>query len=424
MSVKKRFGLVVFGASGFTGRFVVREVARAADEERGEFAWAVAGRNRDKLQSMLQEAAQSLGKINLGDVGVIVCNINDDESLASMCREANVVLNCVGPYRFYGEPVVKACVENGANYVDICGEPKFLESMQLKYDKLAAEKGVYIVGSCGFDSIPADMGVLYTRDQFPGTLTAVESYLAIQTGAEGAGVHFGTWQSAIHGFSDQASLRTLRKKFGYKPLPVVGRKLTKRGMVFYSKDVERWAFPFPGSDASVVRRTQRFMHENLERVPLQYTAYATIGSVGYLLLAILMGIIFGLMARFSFGRKLLEKYPKLFSFGIFSHEGPTEKQMQGTSFSMTFFGEGFSQTQDMKQDKPEQKITTQVRGPDPGYVATSILMVQSGLTLLQERSALPPKGGVYTPGIAFGGTSLIKRLIKHGMHFSVLAGPK
>ncbi|KAG9465561.1 hypothetical protein GDO78_018090 [Eleutherodactylus coqui] len=165
------YQLVIFGASGFTGQYVVEEVARTADGEdyRGqELRWAVAGRSQKKLEKVLSWAAERLGKPQLKSIDIVICDINDAPSLADMCKKASVVLDCVGPYRFYGEAVVKACIENGAHFLDISGEPKFLESMYLKYDRQAADNGVYIVGSCGFDSIPADLGVLFTRNSIQG----------------------------------------------------------------------------------------------------------------------------------------------------------------------------------------------------------------------------------------------------------------
>ncbi|NWU60676.1 SCPDL oxidoreductase, partial [Pterocles burchelli] len=228
---ERPYELVVLGASGFTGQFVVEEVARAAagGALRGPLRWAVAGRSREKLQAVLERAAQRLGKAALGaEVGVLLCDVGDAGSLAAVARQTRLVLNCVGPYRFFGEPVVEACVENGASCIDISGEPQFLEGMYLKYNEKAAGKGVYIIGSCGFDSIPADMGVLYTRDKLKGTLTAVESFLTVKSGPEGSCIHDGTWKSAVYGLVDQDNLRKLRKKIGHAPVPVVGAKLKRR----------------------------------------------------------------------------------------------------------------------------------------------------------------------------------------------------
>ncbi|XP_073194417.1 saccharopine dehydrogenase-like oxidoreductase isoform X2 [Lepidochelys kempii] len=360
------YELVVFGASGFTGHFVAEEVARVAagDELRGSLRWAVAGRSRDKLEGVLDKAAERLGKPELkSEVGIILCDVSDPSSLADMAKQAAVVLNCVGPYRFFGEPVVKACVDNGTSCVDISGEPQFLEGMYLKYNDKAAEKGVYVVGSSGFDSVPADMGVLYTRDNLKGTLTAVESFLTVKSGPEGYSIHDGTWKSAIHGLADQDNLRKLRKQIGHKPLPIIGAKLKRRGLVFYSQEFREYSIPFMGSDVSVVKRTQRYLHTDLQETPVQYAAYATVGGIASVIKLMFAGLLFFLLVKFSFGRNLLTKYPEFFSSGHFTKKGPTQKQIDGSSFTMTFFGEGYCEGQDPQQGKPNVKICTQVKGP-------------------------------------------------------------
>ncbi|XP_077139291.1 saccharopine dehydrogenase-like oxidoreductase isoform X4 [Ranitomeya variabilis] len=359
------YQIVVFGASGFTGQFVVEEVARAADGEdyRGqELRWAVAGRSKKKLEDVLSWAADRMGKPQLKSIDILISDVSDEASLAEMCKKASVVLDCVGPYRFYGEAVVKACIENGAHFLDISGEPKFLESMQMKYDSQAADSGVYVVGSSGFDSIPADLGVLFTRNSMQGTLTAVEGFLSLKSGPEGTCLNEGTWQSAIHEAKDQANLKNFRKQLALKPLPVIGKRLKSRGAIFYSNEVQKYSIPFPGSDAAVVERTQRYLYENLQETPIAES-----------------------------------------------------------SFSITFFGEGYSQGTDPQQEKPNVKICTQVSGPEIGYVTTPITMVQAGMTILKEPESLPKSGGVYTPGAAFSKTKLIDRLNKAGIHFTVLS---
>ncbi|XP_055027610.2 saccharopine dehydrogenase-like oxidoreductase [Misgurnus anguillicaudatus] len=421
-SSARPYHIIIFGATGFTGQFVVEEVARTASEgPKGTLKWAIAGRSKAKLDKVLEQAAAVLSKPELAsEVDVIVADVGEPDSLAALCKQAVIVLNCVGPYRFFGEPVVKACVENGAHYLDISGEPQFLESMQLNYHNQAAEKGVYIVGACGFDSIPADMGVIYTRDQFKGTLTAVESFLTASAGPEGGCIHDGTWQSAIYGLADSDKLRSLRKKFGHKPLPVVGAKMKRRGALFFSNEVQQYAIPFMGTDPSVVKRTQRYLHEELNETPVQYGAYAGVGGISNLFKLLFAGMMFWLLVKFSFGRNLLIKYPEFFSFGFFSKAGPTRKQMEGSSFRFGFFGEGYTEGVDPTEGKPNAKIRTTVQGPEAGYVATPLAMVQAAITMLNESKSLPKTGGVYTPGATFAKTTLIDRLNKHGIQFSVL----
>nr|XP_056709701.1 saccharopine dehydrogenase-like oxidoreductase [Euleptes europaea] len=427
MATGRPFQLVVFGASGFTGQYVVEEVARVAaeDELRGSVRWAVAGRSKEKLEAAVERAAGKLGKAELkSEVDIILCDVSDPTSLANMAKQAAIVLNCVGPYRFYGEPVVKACIENGASCIDISGEPQFLEGMYLNYNDKAAEKGVYVIGSCGFDSIPADMGVLYTRNHLKGTLTAVESFLNVKSGPEGSCIHDGTWQSAIYGLADQDNLKKIRRQIGYKPLPVVGTKLKRRGALFYSNEFSQYSIPFMGSDVAVVKRTQRYLHTHLQETPVQYAAYASVGGIGSVIKLMFAGLLFLILVKFNFGRKLLIKYPEFFSGGYFTKEGPTEKQMEGSSFEMTFLGEGYSPGQDPQKGKPNVKICTQVKGPEAGYVATPIAMVQAAVALLKDKSSLPKEGGVYSPGAAFSKTKLIDRLNNHGIEFSVISQPE
>ncbi|XP_036309433.1 saccharopine dehydrogenase-like oxidoreductase isoform X5 [Pipistrellus kuhlii] len=385
MATKQRpFHLVVFGASGFTGQFVTEEVAREQMDPEGSsrLAWAVAGRCREKLQRVLERAAEKLGRPTLPtEVGIIICDISNPASLDEMAKQATIVLNCVGPYRFYGEPVVKACVENGTSCIDISGEPHFLELMYWKYHEKAAEKGVYIIGSSGFDSIPADMGVIYTSSKINGTLTAVESFLTINSGPEGLCIHDGTWKSAIYGFGNQNQLKKLREQSNLKPVPIVGTKLKRRWPVSYCRELSSYSIPFMGADVSVVKRTQRYLHENLEQLP----------------------------------------FPWLFSFGYFSKQGPTQKQLDGTSFTMTFFGQGYSHSTPTENNKPNIRVCTQVKGPEAGYIATPIAMVQAAMTLLNDASNLPTVGGVFTPGAAFCRTKLIDRLNKRGIEFSVIS---
>ncbi|XP_048340712.1 saccharopine dehydrogenase-like oxidoreductase [Sphaerodactylus townsendi] len=427
MATGRPFQLVVFGASGFTGQFVVEEVARVAaeDELRGSVRWAVAGRNKEKLKAVVERAAEKLGKAELkSEVDIILCDVSDPTSLAAMAKQAAIVLNCVGPYRFFGEPVVKACVENGANCIDISGEPQFLEGIYLNYNDKAAEKGVYIIGSCGFDSIPADIGVLYTRNNLKGTLTAVESFLNVKSGPEGACIHDGTWKSAVYGLADQDNLKKIRKQIGHKPVPVTGAKLKRRGALFYSNEFSQYCIPFMGSDVSVVKRTQRYLQTHCQESPVQYAAYTTVGGIGTVIKLMFAGLLFLILVKFNFGRKLLLKYPEFFSGGYFTKEGPTEKQMEGSSFEMTFLGEGYSEGQDPQKGKPNVKICTQVKGPEAGYVATPIAMVQAAVVLLKDKSSLPKQGGVYTPGAAFSKTKLIDRLNNHGIEFSVISQPE
>lgn len=414
-----RYDLVIFGATGFTGQYVVEEVIRIS-EHNPKLTWAVAGRRASRLKEVLSNAYKEAGK-EVEDIPVITADVEDVASIIEMCKQSKVVLNCVGPYRFYGEAVVKACVENGAHHVDISGEPQFLERMQLQYNQAAKDAGVYIVGACGFDSIPCETGIEYLRQKFPGQLSYIETFVDMTVGPDGIHYNYGTWQSAIHGFAHANELRPLRKALFPERLPMPKYKAPHRWPLFFSSDVDGWCLPFPGSDKSVVTRSQYYLLEEHKLKPFHMAAYIKQSSFFSALKTIFTALMFAMFASFSFGRKLLESYPGIFSLGSFSKVGPTRKQIMGSTFTITLVGYGhkdkLSEDSDDYTTPPDTKLIVKVKGPEPGYIATPICLVQSALVLLQEKDKLPPTGGVYPPGGAFYKTALVERLAKSGLDF-------
>jgi len=408
-----RYDIVVYGASGFTGQYVVQFVHRAALEH--GISWAVAGRNEGRLSEVLKTAGHA-ESADLSKVPIVLCDCGDSASLNKMASSARVVLNCVGPYRFYGEPVVEACVEAGAHHVDISGEPAFLEKMQLKYHQKALENGVYVVGSCGFDSIPSDVGQVCVKKEMGGDLNSVETYLSVTIpDLPGAALNFGTWQSAIYGFAHAQELRSIRKSLYPERLPTPEHKLRPRGNLFYSDLVGSYCMPFLGSDKSVMVRTQREYYAAKEEHPAQVQCYVQMRWIN-IILTMLVGLIFGLLASSKFGRSLLENYPGFFSFGAVSKQGVPKQKADETNFKMTLVGKGWK-TKGSHDGPPTRTVQTVVEGKNVGYGATCECMVQAGLVILQELSSLPSAGGVYTPGFAFAETTLVDRLNKHDVTF-------
>ncbi|XP_063297248.1 saccharopine dehydrogenase-like oxidoreductase [Pelobates fuscus] len=409
----RQYQFVVFGASGFTGRYVVEELARVMIEgetKTPKLRWAVAGRSQVKLEEIVARLARKIGKPQLkSEIGILICDVDDYATLTRMCKKAAIVLNCVGPYTLYGEPVIKACIENGANYLDLCGEPQFLEEMYLKYDKKAAEKGVYIVGSAGFTSIVAELGVLFTKSKMEGTLTAVESFF--YNVPESVIYHNGSWKSFVHGIGYQNSLKKIKNQMSHKPLPVFCKTL--------KRDPGLYAIPLLGADTSVVTRTHRYLYEHLQESPVYYSANVAVSSFVSAVLLTLAVFLMSLLATFSWGRNILIKYPRFFSCGTFSAEGPTQRQIDETSFKIKFIGEGCSKGRDGQKDIPDLKIRTEVSGPEAAYVTTPIVIVQAAMTIFKEPGALPKGGGVFSPGAAFSKTRIIDRLRKAGLHFDI-----
>uniref|UniRef100_A0A673M7I8 Saccharopine dehydrogenase-like oxidoreductase n=1 Tax=Sinocyclocheilus rhinocerous TaxID=307959 RepID=A0A673M7I8_9TELE len=338
----------MFGATGFTAQFV----GGCADVlPGGTLQWAVAGRNRDRLQ----KSTHSGSKPELKCVEVIVTDVTETESLAIMCKQGIIVLNCVGPYRFYGETVVKACIENVAHCIDICP----LHVLSKVVDVLAFVQLSCLLhqGGCGHDAI----------------------------------------------------LRRIRKKFGHKPLPVVGTRIKKRGALFFSKEIEQYAVPFKGSDPSVVD------------ILFDYMAYVGIGGLFSVLKTLFAGMVFWFMVKFRVDRGLLTQFPEFFSFGLFSKTGPTRKPFchcclipdEWTSFCLRFMGEVYT----TGQDKPNATVSTEITS------ILSVICVECVTSCLTHCPFIGPRwGGLYTPGSAFARTTLIDHLNKHGIQFSLKNG--
>lgn len=429
--MSREFDAVVFGASGFTGQYVVEEMALSMDMDslykHNNLKWAVAGRNKDKITQVLNEVAinTKLGWCN--QVPIIEADINNYDSILDMCKRTRLIINCVGPYRFFGEPVVKACVEAGADYVDISGEPQFLEGMQLKYYDEARKKGVYIVSAAGWDSIPADVGTTWTKQQFQGDLNGVEIIVDAEA-PDGSKMNFGTWHSAIYGYACANELKPLRQKL-FKDIltPPPTRSnypLRHRPFMGYIEEVKGRCLPFPGSDRSVVRRSEILKYNSKKERPVYCETYFRVGTYFSGLLVVMVASVFGLFAKFGPGRYLLKRFPGFFSFGVVSKEGVPRSSLLKCSFSHTIIGYGWDSKLDdvdrQHDTPPSKKIITKISGPDPGYIATSTFLVHSGMTLLFDRQKLP-EPGVITPGACFRDTYLIDRLTKRNIKFEILS---
>lgn len=366
---------------------------------------------------------------DLSGIPIIIADVKDQQSLVDMAKKAKVVVNTCGPYRHFGEQVVKACIEAGTHHVDVSGEPQYMETMQLKYNEQAREKGVYIVSACGFDSIPADMGTVFLQENFNGTVNSVETYLRTfftnNYKPSGAGLNFGTWESAVYGLAHANELRGIRSKLFPTRLPRFAPQLKDRPVVHKSVHIgNRWCLPFPGSDRSVVMRSQRHFFDKDKQRPVQMRAYVAFDALSHVFGVVFVGIIFGIMAKFSFGRKLLLDYPQFFSFGLASKDGPKEATNENSNFEMVFYGVGWkeklSEPTDTFESAPNKKVTTRVVANNPGYGATCIALLLTATTILKESAKMPETGGVFPPAAAYKNTSLISELQKNGFTFEVL----
>ena len=405
MSEQREYDVVVYGATSFVGQILCGYLVRRHGTD-GDLRWAIAGRSASKLD----EVARSTG----ADVPRIVADAADRPALDQMAASTRVVASTVGPYSLYGSELVEAVVEAGGDYCDLTGEVQWMRRMIDAHQARAEQTGARIVHTCGFDSIPSDLGTWFTQqraiEQFDAPCVEVRMSVA---GAKG-GVSGGTAASGMQMFEEMAADPALRKVVGdpYVLAPVDLRQGPKQpGMSRPTRDdrFESWVAPFvmAPTNSAVVLRSHALLGQPWGR---DFTYGETMmtgpGLVGGMAA---WGMTAGLAAfsgAASFGptRKLLGKViPK-------PGAGPSETKQQAGYFDLRFVGRTAS----------GQEIRTKVTGDaDPGYGSTAKMLGESAVAFLD----LDPSevgGGFWTPASAFG-DALIERLEAHaGVRFDVL----
>ncbi|RWS27573.1 hypothetical protein B4U80_06290 [Leptotrombidium deliense] len=438
----REFDIVVFGSSGFTGVYVVEELIVSAFENKSggdrELKWAVAGRNAAKTSDCLRKSIEYASKrvncnIDWRAVKVIEAHVDDERSLRAMTARTQVLINCVGPYRHFGHNVVKACVETKTSYVDICGEPQFLEEVQLTYFKMSQDKQIYLIPACGFDSIPADLGLNFVKSNFKGTLDSVESYLTLESNGFTRG-NAATWDCIVDGYAAADQLRPIRKALYSQLFSSIAKfkskfSLKRRQLFQYSApdsmSTNGYCLPFPGSDRSVVKRTQMHNYLLYKERPTDFEAYFVLPSLYSLLIMFFCALLFLICIPFKIGRYLMHTFPEVFTFGVFTRKPITREEVNRASFKMLFVGKGWKETLDdpltQVSHSPDSMIYASVTGGSPGYPVTAVCVVQAAFAVVYEKDKLPNNGGVYTPGSAFRNTNLVKKLSAKGVKFELLS---
>jgi short subunit dehydrogenase-like uncharacterized protein len=388
MTNERQYDLALFGATGFTGGLTARYLAENGP---AGLRWALAGRNRDKLEAV--RSSLELGQ-GVPAPDLLVADAADASALAKFAEAAKVVVTTVGPYALYGEPLVAACAAAGTDYVDLTGEPEFVDRMWLGYHEKAQASGARLVHCCGFDSIPHDLGVYFTVKHLPeGVPLTVDGY--VRTGAEFSG---GTFSSAITGFSRaRQTVSAARRRRQLEQRPAGRRIHSAPPRARRDSELGGWVVPLPTIDGAVVRRTAAA----LERYGPDFTyghnavakhlssVAATAGGVGAALV----------LAQLPPTRKLLLKaFPS-------PGEGPSEEVRAKSWFKIVFVGEGGG-----------KRVVTEVRGGDPGYGETSKMLAESGLCLAFDE--LPDTAGQVTPAAAMG-DALRARLQSAGISFNL-----
>lgn len=225
-----------------------------------------------------------------------------------MCVRTKIILNCTGPYRYYGESVVRSCVENDSHYLDIAGESEFIERAMLEYNEEAKVNKVLVINACGFDSIPSDLGTVFTTSQYAkngGVASHIEAFIEIFNSPGG---HYATYECLAQGLSHQEELRKLHNLFLKVNIPYIGPKL-KRKFIGWDERIGKCHILFPGADLSIARNSQRQLALNnglsaLSNIaPAQFGMCLTANTLFQLIGYVLFGIILSMLCKLSFGKK-------------------------------------------------------------------------------------------------------------------------
>jgi short subunit dehydrogenase-like uncharacterized protein len=389
MSADRPHDLVLFGATGFTGALTAEYLARNAPEQT---RWALAGRNRPKLEELRGRLAGI--EPRCAELPLLHADVEDSASLREVAASARVVATTVGPYINYGEPLVAACAESGTDYADLTGEPEFVDSMYVRHQAQAVETGARLVHACGFDSIPHDLGVLFTVERLPdGVPLKVEGF--VRAGGAPSG---GTFHSAVTAFS---RVRQMTKAQGERkkvePRSDARRVRGIRGVPRQEKAVDAWVLPMPTIDPQIVLRSARALDR-----------YGPDFSYGHYLavkrLPAAAGITAGVAGLFALAQ--VPPARKWLLGRRQAGEGPSPEQRERGWFKVRFVGEGGG-----------ERIVTEVAGGDPGYGETSKMLAESALCLAHDD--VPETSGQVTTAAAMG-DALIERLQRAGITFSVL----
>ena len=389
----REFDLVLFGATGFTGKLVAEYLATSADKPR----WAIAGRNADKLRAL---------KI---DVPILVADALDAAAMAGIAKRTKVICTTAGPYAKYGSEVVAACAANGTHYCDLAGEVQWMRRMIDAHHEQAKATGARIVHTCGFDSIPSDLGTWAVQREFRSTFGMPAQQVTALFGESSGSVSGGTVASGMETAREGGESREVRKILGnpyaLDPDPYASRpRSPDETSIGWNADLKMFTIPFlmAGINTRVVRRAHALAGFPWGNDFVYREVMSTPGSPRGLAMAVgITGVLAGVayaMKKPALRAQLAKRAPK-------PGEGPNAERRARGHWKVRFVATNGT-----------HKLIYVVGDEhgDPGYGSTAKMLGESALSL--ARDPLTSSGGVTTPSVAMG-QFLFDRLRRAGFTF-------
>ena len=403
MIKSREFDVIIWGASGFTGKLVVEYLYGVYSSNR-DLKWAIAGRDFSKLELIRSEVADS-------KVPIIVADINDMASLNNMTKKTKVICTTVGPYAKFGSNLVSSCVENQTHYCDLAGEVQWIRKMIDSHHEKAKANGTKIVNSCGFDSIPSDLGVYFIQKKTMEIFKQRAKHIKMRVAGVKGGISGGTYASLSNvnkeAFKDKEIFKVVINPYGLNPLggPKGLDKYDLRKII-YDKASKSWIGPFvmAAINTKIVRRSNAlsgylygkdFMYDEAtlsgKGLKGRIKAYMSV-----IPLALLMSAKPG-----SFLKRIIDSVlPK-------PGQGPDKKNREQGFYNLRFY---------IKLEDESNAFAKVIGDMDPGYGSTSKMIGETAVCLAKD--SLPSSSGVLTPSIAMG-DAILSRLQKNaGLTFS------
>lgn len=384
----KKYDVVVYGATGFTGQLVVEYLAKHYPSN--ELNWAIAGRNQQKLEQIKTQYNVD------ASVECVRADSDDLDSLKNMVNNTKVVLTTVGPYQLYGNELVQLCAESGTDYVDLCGEPAWMHKMIKQHQAAAEKSGARIVFSCGFDSIPFDLGVYFlqqqAKDKFGHTLERVKGRVRGMKGTFSGGTAASLKATMAAAHADAEVMKVLLNPFSLTP-GFTGAQQPHGNKPLFEEEFNSWSAPFimAAINTRNIHRSNFLLGKQYgEKFIYDEMMFTGPGEKGEA------------MAQAVASDKSLssDKGPK-------PGEGPSKEEREAGFFDVIFAG-----------SNGDERLTVSVKGTmDPGYGSTSKMIAEAAACLVQDNVSTP--GGIWTSAPAMGEKLITRLIAKAGMSFNL-----
>ena len=382
------FDFVIYGATGFTGKLVVEYALKKYSDD--EISWAIAGRNLNKLNDLKD-------KLNLPDkVGIFEVDSEDQSSIDVLVENTKCVLTTVGPYQLYGDKIIRTCISSGTDYVDLCGEPGWMHKIINECSDDASKSGARVIFSCGFDSIPFDLGVLFVQEK---TMEKLSRYAPSVRGrvramnGEFSGGTAASMKATMASLSQNPELLNVLINPHALCEGFQGIQQEDDTKPKYDEDLQTWVAPFfmaPINTKNIHRSNALMGHKYGESFMYNEMWISGPGDEGKAIADMIAGTnpIAG------------DDAPK-------PGEGPSREKRENGNYDILFCA-----------DVDEEIIKISVTGDmDPGYGSTSKMITESAICLIKDVPDL--EGGIYTPASSLG-TKLIRRLEANaGLKFKI-----